>query len=79
MPIPKLKEIQYRTSAVKKAGQLKKKRAATAPRWKTENVIMVGKFNPSRFTTGAIVGVMFGYTSNLTTNRLNACKLCVIP
>ena len=55
MPMPKLKEIQYSPIAVRKAGQVKKNAAATAPVWRMMKTITVNQLIPSRLTSGVAV------------------------
>ncbi len=55
IPIPKLQRNPVpRASAVKKAGQLKKKIATTAPIWNIEKAITLVQLIPSRFLNNVV-------------------------
>src|SRR5262245_6111730 len=77
MPIPKVRPAQYRKTAVQRAAQSKKKKAATAPMWKMTITIEVSQFILSYLDIDLTSATMCALTT-VTISRFVNCKSCVI-
>src|SRR6266567_3193623 len=93
MPMPRLPETHHRNMATKNAFQVKKKRAATAPTWKSAMAVAVPQLMPSTlacclprsasrfsvFMAGCSHGELHRINKTIAGEGGRHCNTCVIP